>query len=77
MSYLRIESMPLERPTPQYHTRGWQLIICEVGGFFSAAFGSLVTREFLTVMLPLIVLWELIPRLGIVPQKLVPLFPRY
>ena len=74
MSYVRIEAAPVEPSKPRYHTRGWNLIFREVGTFFATAFGSLLTREFLTVIIPLIGLWELIPRLGLVPPKLVPPF---
>lgn len=44
----------------------------ELALFARNAFGSLVTREFLTVIVPLVVLWELLPRAGVLPPTLVP-----
>jgi ABC-type nitrate/sulfonate/bicarbonate transport system permease component len=44
----------------------------ETGAFLKTAFGSLVSVEFATVLLPLLALWELAPRLGWVPRTLVP-----
>jgi ABC-type nitrate/sulfonate/bicarbonate transport system permease component len=46
--------------------------LSETGRFFKTAFGSLVSIEFATVLLPLLALWELAPRLGWVPRTLVP-----
>ena len=40
--------------------------------FLRTAFGSLVSIEFATVLVPLLTLWELAPRLGWVPRTLVP-----
>ncbi|HOF88450.1 MAG TPA: ABC transporter permease [Armatimonadota bacterium] len=56
----------------EYHARGWNLVWREVAAFTTGAFGSLVTREFLTIAVPLLLLWELLPRLGVVPKTLVP-----
>ena len=44
----------------------------EIGLFLKTAFGSIVSIEFATVLLPLLALWELAPRLGWVPRTLVP-----
>ena len=44
----------------------------ELGRFLKTAFGSLLSIEFATVILPLLVLWELAPRLGWVPRTLIP-----
>lgn len=44
----------------------------ELRVFLKMAFGSLITREFMTVLIPLLVLWEALPRLDIVPRTLVP-----
>lgn len=46
--------------------------IRELGIFLKTAFGSILSIEFATVLLPLLALWELAPRLGWVPQTLVP-----
>ncbi|HSW58526.1 MAG TPA: ABC transporter permease [Dehalococcoidales bacterium] len=56
----------------QFETRGWRKVFKESGAFFKNAFGSILTREFLTVAIPLLVLWEALPRLGVVPSTLVP-----
>lgn len=52
--------------------KGWTLAVRELGIFFRGAFGSIFTREFLTVLIPLLILWETLPRLGVVPRTLVP-----
>ena len=44
----------------------------ELGVFFKTAFGSLVSVEFATVFIPILVLWEVAPRLGWVPSSLIP-----
>jgi ABC-type nitrate/sulfonate/bicarbonate transport system permease component len=46
----------------------------ELRGFLKTAFGSLVSLEFVTVLLPLLAFWEMAPRLGWVPRTLVPPF---
>jgi ABC-type nitrate/sulfonate/bicarbonate transport system permease component len=53
-------------------TSGWNVLRRELELFLRNAFGSLVTVEFLTVLVPLLALWELLPRLGVVPPTLVP-----
>lgn len=50
----------------------WNVAAREAGIFGRNAFGSLVTREFLSVLVPLLLLWEALPRLGVVPPTLVP-----
>ncbi|MCL2079926.1 MAG: ABC transporter permease [Oscillospiraceae bacterium] len=49
-----------------------RVIIRELGCFFKGVAKNLFTREFLTVLIPLLGLWELLPRLGIVNDRLVP-----
>ncbi|MDR1979136.1 MAG: ABC transporter permease [Synergistaceae bacterium] len=56
----------------RYETRGVRLILREVGYFLRNALGSLFSWEFLTVLVPLLALWELLPRLGVVPSTLAP-----
>lgn len=56
----------------RYRTRGLAAARREVLLFLRNALGSLVSREFAVVILPLIVLWEAAPRLGWVPATLVP-----
>lgn len=49
-----------------------KLFFREIGIFFRDSFGSLISAEFLTVLLPLLILWELLPRTGVVSSVLVP-----
>lgn len=44
----------------------------ELTAFTHASFGSIFSLAFMTVLIPLIVLWEVLPRLGVVPNTLVP-----
>lgn len=53
-------------------TSWWNVLLRELGLFGRSAFGSLVAVEFLTVLLPILVLWEVAPRRGWVPATLVP-----
>ena len=48
------------------------LVLRELGIFFKGAALNIFSPEFLTVFIPLLVLWELLPRLGVVPRTLVP-----
>lgn len=47
-------------------------LLQELTGFFRAAAGNILTAEFMVVLIPLIVAWELLPQLAIVPKTLVP-----
>ncbi|CAH2031984.1 ABC transporter permease [Trichlorobacter ammonificans] len=58
--------------TNQFRLRWWNIAFRELGAFLRGSFGSIVSREFLTVLIPLLILWELLPRLGVVPETLVP-----
>ncbi|RRJ96653.1 ABC transporter permease [Opitutaceae bacterium TAV4] len=53
-------------------TRGWRRVAQDLAAFLKTAFGSLVTVEFLTLFVPLFVLWEVLPRIGVLPSTLVP-----
>ena len=59
-----------------YETRGargaFRPALRELGYFFKGAALSIFSLEFLTVFIPLLGLWELLPRLGVVPRTLVP-----
>ena len=61
-----------ERVDTNYAASGWNLVRREIFSFLKASCGSLVTREFLSVSIPLLALWEVIPRTGIVPSSLLP-----
>jgi ABC-type nitrate/sulfonate/bicarbonate transport system permease component len=56
----------------RYETRGARLVLRELGYFLKNALGSIFSWEFLSVFVPLLVLWELLPRWGVVPKVLVP-----
>ena len=56
----------------QYATKGLRLILREVGYFFKNALGSIFSIEFIVILLPLLGLWELLPRLGVLPRTLAP-----
>lgn len=58
----------------QFATRGFRLVRRELMTFLQNAFGNIFSTEFLAIFLPLLALWELLPRLGIVPESLVPPF---
>ncbi|HSV30641.1 MAG TPA: ABC transporter permease [Atribacteraceae bacterium] len=55
-----------------YETRGLNLIRKELSAFFTGVAKNNFTMEFFTVFVPLIILWEALPRLGVVPATLVP-----
>ena len=56
----------------RYSTRGIRLIFREIRSFFKGAFLNLFSMEFLMILIPLLLLWELLPRLGVVPKTLAP-----
>lgn len=58
----------------KFATRGLRLVLREVRYFLHNAFGSLFSIEFLVILLPLLALWEMLPRFGVVPRSLVPAF---
>ncbi|MDR0827267.1 MAG: ABC transporter permease [Desulfovibrio sp.] len=55
-----------------YRSSGARLILQDLGYFIKNALGSIFSREFLAVLIPLLALWELLPRFGVVPRALVP-----
>jgi ABC-type nitrate/sulfonate/bicarbonate transport system permease component len=52
----------------------FKLVGREVRLFLRISCGSLITAEFLRLLIPFLILWEIIPRTGIVPRSLVPAF---
>jgi ABC-type nitrate/sulfonate/bicarbonate transport system, permease component len=60
----------------QYQTksvkRTLRLIVRELGYFFKNAIGNLFSLEFMTVLIPLLIIWEILPRTGVVNRTLVP-----
>ena len=60
----------------KYEMRGgygaFRLALRELGYFFKGAALNIFSREFLALLIPLLALWEILPRLGFVPRTLVP-----
>lgn len=48
------------------------LVIKEIISFFKAASGNILTAEFMVIVIPILLVWELLPQLAIVPRTLVP-----
>ncbi len=55
-----------------YETKGLNLVLKELSAFFTGIAKNNFTVEFFTVFVPIIILWEALPRLGVVPPTLVP-----
>ncbi len=55
-----------------YGAKGWNLVYRELSAFFKGALGSVFSVEFATVAIPLLLIWELLPRSGAVPPTLIP-----
>jgi len=55
-----------------YGAKGWNLIYRELAAFLKAALGSVISFEFATVLVPLLIIWEVLPRAGVLPETLVP-----
>ncbi|MDR2178775.1 MAG: ABC transporter permease [Synergistaceae bacterium] len=51
---------------------GMRLALRETGYFVKNALSSVFSWDFLTVFVPLLAVWELLPRWGVVPRTLVP-----
>lgn len=49
-----------------------RLFLRELGYLVRNALGSIFSYEFLTIFIPVLMLWEGLPRLGVVPKSLVP-----
>lgn len=50
----------------------WKALFQELHGFIRSSFGSLLAPESLRLLIPLLVLWEALPRLDVVPRSLLP-----
>jgi ABC-type nitrate/sulfonate/bicarbonate transport system permease component len=55
-----------------YETKGIRRVFIELGGFLKNSLGNFFSLEFLTVLIPLLLLWEFLPRWKILPESLVP-----
>lgn len=49
-----------------------KIIIQEIIFFIKNSFGTLFSREFISVLIPILILWELLPRTGIFSRNLIP-----
>jgi ABC-type nitrate/sulfonate/bicarbonate transport system permease component len=58
--------------TDTYETRGIRRILSGLGGFFKNSLGNFFSLEFLTIFIPILLLWEYLPRWKILPEALVP-----
>ncbi|MDR2098210.1 MAG: ABC transporter permease [Spirochaetaceae bacterium] len=55
-----------------YETKGFRRILLEIGGFLKNSLGNFFSLEFLSVLIPLLLLWEFLPRWGVLPEGLIP-----
>ncbi|MDR2951772.1 MAG: ABC transporter permease [Treponema sp.] len=55
-----------------YETRGIRRFFLEIGGFLKNSSGNFFSIEFLSVLIPLLLAWEFLPRWGILPESLIP-----
>lgn len=55
-----------------YETKGLNLLIKELSAFLREISKNNFTVEFFTVFVPIIIIWEMLPQLGIVSPSLVP-----
>lgn len=55
-----------------YESKGFNLFIKEFSLFFLGVAKNNFTVEFFTVFIPILVLWEMLPRIGVVPSTLLP-----
>jgi ABC-type nitrate/sulfonate/bicarbonate transport system permease component len=69
---MSVDSIISDAASSRRGLRWWNLLVRELGLFLRGSFGSVFSREFLTVLIPLLILWELLPRMGVVPRTLVP-----
>jgi ABC-type nitrate/sulfonate/bicarbonate transport system permease component len=55
-----------------YETRGIRRVFLEIGGFIKNSTLNLFSLEFITIFIPLLLLWEFFPRWGLLPKSLIP-----
>jgi ABC-type nitrate/sulfonate/bicarbonate transport system permease component len=55
-----------------YETRGWRRVGAELWGFTKNSLGNFFSLEFLSVLIPILLLWEFLPRWGLLPESLLP-----
>jgi ABC-type nitrate/sulfonate/bicarbonate transport system permease component len=55
-----------------YETRGIRRVLLEIGGFLKNSLLNFFSLEFITVLIPLLLIWEFFPRWGLLPKSLIP-----
>jgi ABC-type nitrate/sulfonate/bicarbonate transport system permease component len=55
-----------------YETRGIRRVFIELGGFLKNSMGNFFSIEFITVLIPILFMWEFFPRWKILPESLIP-----
>jgi ABC-type nitrate/sulfonate/bicarbonate transport system permease component len=55
-----------------YETRGLRRVFLELGGFLKNSLLNFFSVEFLTILIPLLLAWEFLPRWKILPESLIP-----
>jgi ABC-type nitrate/sulfonate/bicarbonate transport system permease component len=58
--------------TDTYETKGWRRVFQELWGFLKNSLGNFFSPEFLSILIPLLLLWEFLPRWKIIPESLLP-----
>jgi ABC-type nitrate/sulfonate/bicarbonate transport system permease component len=58
--------------TETYETRGIRRFLLEIGGFFKNSLSNFFSLEFLAILIPILLAWELLPRWKILPASLIP-----
>ena len=58
--------------TDTYETKGWRRVFQELWGFTKNSLGNFFSPEFLSVLIPILLLWEFLPRWKVLPESLLP-----
>ncbi|MDR1317339.1 MAG: ABC transporter permease [Spirochaetales bacterium] len=58
--------------TDTYQTKGLRRILLGFGGFLKNSLLNFFSLEFLSILIPLLLLWEFLPRWNVLPPSLVP-----
>ncbi|MDR2095195.1 MAG: ABC transporter permease [Treponema sp.] len=58
--------------TNDYETRGLRRLLQELWGFLKNSLGNFFSLEFLSVLVPILLLWEFLPRWKLIPESLLP-----
>ena len=55
-----------------YETKGVRRVLQEFGGFLKNSLGTFFSLEFLSILIPILLLWEMLPRWRVIPSGLLP-----